>query len=139
MRAGAGADTETVAGSPFRCEVLELGAKESRPGGLPAQVQRRESRMVGVKETVRGAPAHFHVDPKGLDGHIDMEVLGKACLARQSALAFTVVKTTTFFLVNVFKDTVKKNRKFTTIYWKICFRLAVVNLQQNVVSFSTSP
>ena len=35
--------------------------------------------------------------------------------------------------------TVKKIRKFTTIHWKICFRLAVVNLQQNVVSFSTSP
>ena len=34
---------------------------------------------------------------------------------------------------------VKKNRKFATIYWKICFRLAVVNLQQNVVTFSTSP
>ena len=33
----------------------------------------------------------------------------------------------------------KKIRKFTTIHWKICSRLAVVNLQQNVVSFSTSP
>ena len=36
-------------------------------------------------------------------------------------------------------DTVKKILKFTTIHLKICFRLAVVNLQQNVVSFSTSP
>ena len=32
----------------------------------------------------------------------------------------------------------EKIRKLTTIHWKICFRLAVVNLQQNVVSFSTS-
>ena len=38
-----------------------------------------------------------------------------------------------------FGFTVKKIRKFTTIHWRICFRLAVVNLQQNVVSFSTSP
>ena len=36
-----------------------------------------------------------------------------------------------------FKYTAKKILKFTTIHWKICFRLAVVNLQQNVVSFST--
>ena len=36
-------------------------------------------------------------------------------------------------------NTVKKIRKFTTIHWRICFRLAVVNLQQNVVSSSTSP
>ncbi|KAE8736626.1 hypothetical protein FOCC_FOCC017919 [Frankliniella occidentalis] len=63
---------EDVPGSPFRCEVLELGAKEMRA----MQAQRRESRMVGVKESVRGAPAHFHVDPKGLEGHIDMEVIG---------------------------------------------------------------
>ena len=36
---------------------------------------------------------------------------------------------------NYFHSTVKKNRKFTTIHWKICFRLAVVNLQQNVEGF----
>lgn len=66
---------EDVPGSPFRCEVLELGAKEAR-AMQAMQAQRRESRMVGAKESVRGAPAHFHVDPKGLEGHIDMEVVG---------------------------------------------------------------
>ena len=44
------------------------------------------------------------------------------------------------FVASLNDTTVKKNnRKFTTTYWKICFRLAVVNLQQNVVSFYTSP
>ena len=38
-----------------------------------------------------------------------------------------------------YRYTVKNIRKFTTIHWKVCFRLAVVNLQQNVVTFSTSP
>ena len=42
-------------------------------------------------------------------------------------------------LANFNPATEKKIRTFTTIHSKLCFRLAVVNLQQNVVSFSTSP
>jgi hypothetical protein len=45
-------------------------------------MQRKESRMVtvrgeGLKDVVVGSTAHFDVDPKGMDGRIDMEVMGE--------------------------------------------------------------
>ncbi|XP_068086528.1 filamin-A isoform X1 [Anabrus simplex] len=66
---------EDVPGSPFKCEVVELGAKEAR------QMARKESRMVtvrgeGLKNVVAGSTAFFDVDPKGMEGRIDMEVIG---------------------------------------------------------------
>ncbi|KDR11639.1 Filamin-A [Zootermopsis nevadensis] len=66
---------EDVPGSPFKCEVLELGAKEMR------HMHRKESRMItvrgeGLKDAVVGSTTYFDVDPKGMDGHIDMEVVG---------------------------------------------------------------
>ncbi|XP_069676636.1 filamin-A isoform X2 [Periplaneta americana] len=66
---------EDVPGSPFKCEVLELGVKEMR------QMHRKESRMVtvrgeGLKDVVVGSTAYFDVDPKGMEGRIDMEVVG---------------------------------------------------------------
>lgn len=66
---------EDVPGSPFKCEVLELGVKEMR------HMHRKESRMVtvrgeGLKDVVVGSTAYFDVDPKGMDGRIDMEVMG---------------------------------------------------------------
>ncbi|XP_023727803.1 filamin-C isoform X3 [Cryptotermes secundus] len=66
---------EDVPGSPFKCEVLELGVKEMR------HMHRKESRMVtvrgeGLKDVVVGSTAYFDVDPKGMDGRIDMEVTG---------------------------------------------------------------
>jgi len=66
----------SIAGSPFKCEVLELGVKEMR------HMHRKESRMVtvrgeGLKDVVVGSTAYFDVDPKGMDGRIDMEVVGK--------------------------------------------------------------
>ncbi|KAJ9597133.1 hypothetical protein L9F63_026977 [Diploptera punctata] len=44
-------------------------------------MQRKESRMVtvrgeGLKDVVVGSTAFFDVDPKGMDGRIDMEVVG---------------------------------------------------------------
>ncbi|XP_049948482.1 filamin-A [Schistocerca serialis cubense] len=66
---------EDVPGSPFQCDVLELGAREVR------QMKHKESRMVtlrgeGLKDVVAGSTAYFDVDPKGLDGHIDIEIIG---------------------------------------------------------------
>lgn len=66
----------SVLGSPFKCDVLELGAKEMR------HMHRKESRMVtvrgeGLKDAVVGSTTYFDVDPKGMDGHIDMEVVGE--------------------------------------------------------------
>ncbi|XP_063231927.1 LOW QUALITY PROTEIN: filamin-C [Bacillus rossius redtenbacheri] len=65
---------EDVPGSPFRCEVLELGAKEMK------QMQRKESRMVtvrgeGLKDVAVGAPACLDLDPKGMGGRLHVEVV----------------------------------------------------------------
>jgi hypothetical protein len=45
-------------------------------------MHRKESRMVtvrgeGLKDVVVGSQAYFDVDPKGMDGRIDMEVVGE--------------------------------------------------------------
>lgn len=45
-------------------------------------MHRKESRMItvrgeGLKDVVVGSTAYFDVDPKGMDGRIDMEVVGK--------------------------------------------------------------
>lgn len=45
-------------------------------------MHRKESRMVtvrgeGLKDAVVGSTTYFDVDPRGMDGHIDMEVVGE--------------------------------------------------------------
>lgn len=45
-------------------------------------MHRKESRMVtvrgeGLKDVVVGSTAYFDVDPKGMEGRIDMEVVGE--------------------------------------------------------------
>jgi len=66
---------EDVIGSPFKCEVRELEAREVR------HLQRKESQMVtargdGLKQVVVGTTASFTIDTKGLEGDVAIRVTG---------------------------------------------------------------
>ena len=64
---------EDVPGSPFKCDVRELDAREMK------HLKRSESKLVsltgdGLKEAVVGSPATFDLDPKSWDAS-DLDVI----------------------------------------------------------------
>ncbi|GLH04456.1 Uncharacterized protein GBIM_10161 [Gryllus bimaculatus] len=63
---------EDVPGSPFQCEVVEISGRRPHP---------REPRVVsvrgdGLKDVAVGTTAIMDIDPRGLEGRLDMEVTG---------------------------------------------------------------
>jgi len=66
---------EDVPGSPYKCDVRELDAREQR------HIQRKESKMVtargdGLKQVVSGSWATFDVDAKGMEGEVEVKITG---------------------------------------------------------------
>lgn len=65
---------EDVPGSPFRCDVLDVGNKDRL--GMKKEERTISVKGEGPREIVVGQKAFYDVDVIGVTGHVDMEVLG---------------------------------------------------------------
>lgn len=63
-------------GSPFKCEISDDGETVGM-AIRPQEMKQATASGDGLKEVALGAPAFFEIDTNGMDGLVDVKIVGK--------------------------------------------------------------
>jgi hypothetical protein len=64
-------------GSPFKCEISDDGETVGMAIRAPQETKQATANGDGLKEVALGAPAFFEIDTNGMDGLVDVKIVGK--------------------------------------------------------------
>ncbi|XP_046654649.1 filamin-C-like isoform X2 [Daphnia pulicaria] len=67
---------EDVPGSPFKCEISDDGETVGMAIRAPQETKQATANGDGLKEVALGAPAFFEIDTNGMDGLVDVKIVG---------------------------------------------------------------
>ncbi|XP_059352458.1 filamin-B-like isoform X4 [Daphnia carinata] len=67
---------EDVPGSPFKCEISDDGENVGVASRALIETKQATANGDGLKEVALGAPAFFEVDTHGIDGLVDVKIIG---------------------------------------------------------------
>lgn len=67
-------------GSPFKCEITDDGEAVGMASRELLETKQATANGDGLKEVALGAPAFFEVDTHGIDGLVDVRIIGKCWL-----------------------------------------------------------